>query len=153
MSWSSRKKKKVHLKNVQNIYTFTYQKALLHTLLLLVFTLGLSPYKTFVFIQLNRSPLKMMEVAFHFMLKAVFVFQIFTFLSWLFVHVEKRHDNKAMFNFKIYGVTDWKISHCNKTMKFGKSTEYNISNIFFLKNHIDYVVERLVSDPLIRNQN
>ena len=48
-----------------------------------------------------------MKNAFYFMLKAVFVFEIFYFfMSWLFGYVEKRLDKKAMVNFKVYGVTD-----------------------------------------------
>ena len=48
-----------------------------------------------------------MEIALHFMLKALFILKIFTFWSWLFGHVEKRFDKKAMVNFKIYDITDW----------------------------------------------
>ena len=35
-----------------------------------------------------ESPLKMMKNAFYFMLKAIFALQIFTFLPYLFDHVE-----------------------------------------------------------------
>ena len=55
----------------------------------------------------TERPLKMMKNTFHFMLKALFVLQIFTFLSRLFSYVEKRLDKKAMVDFKIYDVTDW----------------------------------------------
>ena len=48
-----------------------------------------------------------MKNAFYFILKALFVLDIFTFLSWVFGYVEKRLDKKAMVNFKIYDVTDW----------------------------------------------
>ena len=41
------------------------------------------------------------------MLKALFVLQIFRFLSWLFGYVEKPVDKKAMVIFKIYDITDW----------------------------------------------
>ena len=52
-------------------------------------------------------PSKMMKnTAFYFMLKALFVFEIFTFLSWLFGYVEKWLDKKAVVNFKIYDFTD-----------------------------------------------
>ena len=37
-----------------------------------------------------ESPLKMMKNAFYFILKALFVFKIFKFLSLLFEHAEKR---------------------------------------------------------------
>ena len=45
-----------------------------------------------------------MESAFYFMLKALFVLKIFTYLSWLFGYVEKRLDKKAKVNLKIYDV-------------------------------------------------
>ena len=36
------------------------------------------------------------------MLKALFVLDIFAFLSWLFGYAEKRLDKKAIAKFKIY---------------------------------------------------
>ena len=41
------------------------------------------------------------------MLKSLFVFDIFLFLSWLFGYVEKRLDKKGYINLKIYDVTNW----------------------------------------------
>ena len=41
------------------------------------------------------------------MLKALFIFEVFTFLFWFFGYIEKRLDKKAIINFKIYDVTDW----------------------------------------------
>ena len=55
----------------------------------------------------------MMKNTFYFMLKALFVVEIFTFLSWLFGYLEKRLDKKAMFNFKIYDVKNWATSNYN----------------------------------------
>ena len=49
----------------------------------------------------------MMKKDFYFILKALFVLEIFTFLSWLFGYVEKRLDKKFKVNSKIYDVTDW----------------------------------------------
>ena len=49
----------------------------------------------------------MIKNVFYFMLKALFVLKIFTFLSWLFGYVGKWLDKKAVVNFKIYDVTDW----------------------------------------------
>ena len=46
----------------------------------------------------TESPLKMMKNAFCFILKALFVFKIFNFLSSPFGHVEKRLDQKDYFN-------------------------------------------------------
>ena len=47
----------------------------------------------------TESLLKMMENAFYFMLKALFVLEIFILLTWLFGYVEKRFDKKVNFKF------------------------------------------------------
>ena len=113
-----------------------------------------------------ESLLKLMKNAFHFNSKALFVLKIFTFLSWLFVHVAKRLDYKDKVNFKIYDITPWLTDNCNthipqylevKTMKFGQSIEYNITleayktfnmrNIW--KNHTQNV-EKLVPDLFLK---
>ena len=47
------------------------------------------------------------------MLKALFVFKIFSFLFGLFGFIENRLDKKTKVNSKIYGVTDWKANNCN----------------------------------------
>ena len=52
-----------------------------------LFKVRLSPSKKIICF--NKSPLKMMENAFYFILKALFVFKIFNFFSGLFVHVEE----------------------------------------------------------------
>ena len=56
---------------------------------------GLSPSKNFVFVYFNEIPLNLMKNVFYFMLKALFVLEILTFLSWLFGYVEERLDKKA----------------------------------------------------------
>ena len=43
----------------------------------------------------------------------VFVTDSVSRVSWLFGHVEKRFDNKAMVNFKIYEVIDWTTNNYN----------------------------------------
>ena len=50
--------------------------------------------------------IKMMKNVFYFMLKPLFVLEIFTFLSWFFGYVEKWLDKKAIANYKIFDVTD-----------------------------------------------
>ena len=50
---------------------------------------GLSPSTENYFYLLHWKPLKKMKNAFYFILKAIFVLEILTFLSWLFGHVEK----------------------------------------------------------------
>ena len=80
----------------------------------------------------TKSPLKLMENAFYFTWKALFVLKIFKPLSWLYGHVEKRLDWKGKVNFKIYGVTIWEkmiVVHillnisrrkCNQKIKFSQ---------------------------------
>ena len=75
--------------------------------------LGLSPSKKVVFLCFNESPLKMMKNVFYFMLKTLFVLEIFQFLSWLFGYAEKQLDKKAWVNFKICDVTDGSTNNCN----------------------------------------
>ena len=41
----------------------------------------------------------------------LFVLEMFTFLSSPFGQAEKRLDEKAMVNFKIYDVTDWAVNN------------------------------------------
>ena len=55
----------------------------------------------------------MMENAFYFIFKALFVLEIFTFLSWVFGYVEWRFDKKAAIYFKIYDATDWTTNSYN----------------------------------------
>ena len=45
--------------------------------------------KKIIFTCFNQSPLKVMENAFYFMLKALLVLKIFKFLSWDFGHVKE----------------------------------------------------------------
>ena len=55
----------------------------------------------------------MMKNDFDFFLKALFVLEIFTFLSRVFDYTEKWLGKKAMINFKIYDVTDWTTYNYN----------------------------------------
>ena len=41
----------------------------------------------------------------------------------------------------------------NQAMKFGQLKEYNMKNIFFLKNHTHNVVEKLVPDLFLKSLN
>ena len=54
-----------------------------------------------------------MKNVFYFILKAFFVLEIVTLLSWLFGYVVKWLGMKAMVNFKIYDVTDWTTNNYN----------------------------------------
>ena len=51
-----------------------------------------------------------MKNTFYFMLKALFGIEVFTFLSLLFVYVEKWFDKKTKVNFKIFDVIDWRAN-------------------------------------------
>ena len=59
------------------------------------------------------KPFKNDKNALYFMLKALSVLEIFTFLSWLFVYVEKQLDKTTMVHFKIYDVTNWEANNYN----------------------------------------
>ena len=50
----------------------------------------------------NESPLKMLKNIFYFMLKVLFVLEIFTVLSRLFGYVQKRLDKKKQPNNEIW---------------------------------------------------
>ena len=54
-----------------------------------------------------------MKNAFYFILKALFVLEIFKFLSWRFGHVRKQLDQKAQVNLKIHDVTGWTANDYN----------------------------------------
>ena len=63
---------------------------------------------------LQWKPFKMMKNSFYFMLKALFVLEIFPFFSWLFGDLEKRLDRKSKVNFKVHDdVTDWATNNYN----------------------------------------
>ena len=60
-----------------------------------------------------ENPFKKLKNAFCFTSKAVFVLEIFKFLSWLFGHVAKQFDQKDKVNFKIYDVKAWLTNNSN----------------------------------------
>ena len=55
-----------------------------------------------------ESPLKMKKNAFYFMLKALFILELFTF-----GYIGRRVDKKVMVNFKIYDFTNWTTNDYN----------------------------------------
>ena len=55
----------------------------------------------------------MMKNAFYFNLKALFILNIFRFLSWHFGYIEKRAWLEYESNFKIYDVTTWLTNNYN----------------------------------------
>ena len=66
------------------------------------------------FVRFNERPLKMMNNAVYFILKALFVSKIFKFCSDLFGYVEKQIDKNAKVNFKIYDATKWNTNNYYK---------------------------------------
>ena len=38
-------------------------------------------------------------------------------------------------------------------MKFGQLIDYDVTNVFFLKNDTHNVVEKVFPDPFLKNQN
>ena len=55
----------------------------------------------------------MIKNAFYFMLKALFVLEIWRFMYWLFGYIEYYLNKAAKINFKIYDVTDWIANNYN----------------------------------------
>ena len=91
-----------------------------------------------------------MKNAFHFMLEALFILEIFIFLSLRFGYVEKQLDEKAMVYSKfiaslLTSQTRQQIvtinilpyisrSKNNQAMKFGPLIEFTMKNIFLQKS-------------------
>ena len=89
----------------------------------------------------TESPLEMIKSAFYLILKSLFVFKIFKFLSRLFGHAEKRLDQKDKVNFKIYDKTiamhilsNISRNKVNQIMKFGQLREYKVMKFFIEKS-------------------
>ena len=95
----------------------------------------------------GESPLKMMENALYFTLKALFVLQIFKFLFWLLVvwknglirkisliskFVTSQHGYQRI---AIHILTNISRSKGNQAMKYCQLTEYNMKNIFLEKSY------------------
>ena len=55
----------------------------------------------------------MMRNTFYFMLKALYVLEIFSLLSQRFGYVENQFDKKVKVNFEIYDVTEWETENYN----------------------------------------
>ena len=64
-----------------------------------------------------------MKNAFYFMLKTLFVLEIFTFLSRLVSYTEKQIDKKVMVTFKIYDIADCKTNNYSTHMIVYKKTD------------------------------
>ena len=97
-------------KSFINIY-FSFSKELVFLRINWSLLLKTHSLKQFLTIE---SPVEMTEHAIYFISRALFVLEIFKFLSWLFGYLEKRLDKKAMVSFSIYHVTDWTTNNYNK---------------------------------------
>ena len=85
-----------------------------------------------------------MKNAFYYMLNGVFIHEIFTFLSWIFGHVGKRHDKKGQINIKIYYMTNWTANNCNAHIsQYFKKQGYHVA---FFKNNAENQARKLVTD-------
>ena len=98
----------------------------------------------------TENPLKLMENALYFTLKALFVFKVFKFLSWHFGYVEKRLDEQDKVNSKIMTSQPGKQTIAKHILpdtsrnKGNRTWEHkNITwETFLFKNHIQNVVEK-----------
>ena len=89
------------------------------------------PTKIF-FVCFDESLLKMMKNVFYLILKALFVLEIFKFLSWLLGHVEKTTWLERSGYLKyIHILPNISRSKCNQSVQFGQLIEYHKRNIFF----------------------
>ena len=79
----------------------------------------------------------MMKNALYFILKTLFVLNLFKYWPWLFGHVKKWLDSKDKVNFNIYDAT-WLASNynthisqskSNQTRKYGQFIEYSKRSI------------------------
>ena len=82
------------------------------------------------------------------MLKALFVLQIFTFLSCVFGYIEKWFDKKLIRQLQ-HILPHISRSKDSKTKKFGLLNNITRERLF-LKNHTQNVVGNLVPDPFIK---
>ena len=63
---------------------------------------------------------------------ALFVFEMFSFLSWDFGYMEKRLDKKTKVNFKMYDVTEWIANiyntHCPVSQEAKAIRQWNLAS-------------------------
>ena len=140
-----------HHNSFLNIETPLFKVVTFNGTLLVVPLFNLAIFDAAVFDIETESPLEIMKNAFHIILKALFALKVFKSFFQLFVHLEKRLDEKDKAkNVKMYIISIITISKCvtlqpiiaihilpnisrNEAIqksKFGQLTEYNIRNIF-----------------------
>ena len=89
-----------------------------------------------------KSLLKVIKNAFHLILNALFVLEMFIFMSWHCGSVRKRLHKKVTVNFKTYDITHWTINNYNaqftnisrnQAITFGQLKIFSKRNIFLQK--------------------
>ena len=110
---------------------------------------------------ITESPSKLMKSVFLFVLKPLFVFEIF--LSWFFGYIEKQLDNRAKLSFKISQmklnnmITNKLITQIGqyrkKSRKFGKLIKYSVKAIFCQKSCSNRVVETSCRPLFVLSKN
>ena len=91
-------------------------------------------------------PLKMMKNAFYFMLKTLFVIQIFVFPSRHFAYVEKRFDKKTKIKSKTCEVTDWTTNNYNtRIAQYLRKYKHTVNGIWSV---IEYNTRNILLEKL-----
>ena len=140
-----------HHNSFLNIETPLFKVVTFNGTLLVVPLFNLAIFDAAVFDIETESPLEIMKNAFHIILKALFALKVFKSFFQLFVHLEKRLDEKDKAkNVKMYIISIITISKCVtlqpiiaihilpnisrneaiQKLKFGQLIEHNIRNIF-----------------------
>ena len=106
---------------------------------------------------------KIMKNAFYFTSKALFVFKMFKFLSWLLVMYQNDLIRKIRLiliflalqrgweTLEIHILPNISINKGNHTTKFGQLIEYNMRHIFIEKSSIKRI--KLGPDSFLENEN
>ena len=93
------------------------------------------PKNSILFISFDESSLCMMKSAFYFMLKALFVLEIFTFFVLTFFY-RKWSLKKAMVIFKIYDITEWTTNNYNTHIVHYLKKQWKADNDIWSANGI-----------------
>ena len=88
----------------------------------------------------NENSLKMMKNAFYFTLKALFVLNIFKFLSFKNGLIRKMDK----FNFKICDVTTWETNNCNSYIDL-KLTDTSLKQYLISQQKTSYFWNKAIS--------
>ena len=121
---------------------FTILQVFMYHEWIFLFKVGLSPSKKVCVICFSENSLKMMKIAFCFILKALSYSRCLSFCDDVLVIQEKWLDQKDKVNWKKQDVTTWLANNCNthiyqysqykynQTIKLDQLIKYNKKNIF-----------------------